>query len=87
MDIKNTLDLIDVIQDILVAYKASMADGKLDWKDLLNPETRELVPSIHEALKDGSLIPAELSDLDSAEVALIYEKLRGLTFEMLKTFL
>lgn len=72
MDIKATMEVIQLLKDVGAAIVAAKADGSIDWRDALNKETRALIPDLQAAIKDGHLIPAELADLDGEESKQVY---------------
>lgn len=84
-DIKNTKEILQALRDIQTAYKVAKVDG-VNWQDLLNPETRALIPSLREAGKDGKLALKELQDLDAAEALEIYELLSEIVVEAISIF-
>lgn len=86
MDIKNTMEALQLVRDGLVAYKVAKEDG-VSWLDLLKPEVRALIPGLQEALKDGKLIPKELAELDPAEAMALYEKLSEIVIEAIGLFM
>lgn len=75
--IKETIELLDLVEQSGVAAKAAMADGKIDWRDALNKETRDLLPKLQAAVAGGNLVPLELKDIDGAEAQALYTKLVG----------
>lgn len=85
MDIKNTKEILKAVRDMQVAYKTAQIDG-VDWKDLLNPETRALIPTLRDAVKDGQLALKELQDLDAAEALEVYELLSEIVVESISLF-
>lgn len=71
--IKETEDLIKLIKVTGEVIQAAKADGSIDWKDLtkLGPE----ISAIKEAVVGGPSIPAELAELDSAEINTLFTEL------------
>ena len=70
--IKETMDLIDAIDALVVAYDVANDDGKLDWTDL--PKLAPVFVKFYDALKGMSEIPVELKDLDAEEAQIIAQK-------------
>lgn len=73
--IAETSDVLDALTAMAVAYKKAKEDDIVNWKDLLNKETRDLIPAVKNAIQDANLIPAELTNLSGEEAAELYQKL------------
>lgn len=56
---KETMEVIVFVDDVAAALKAAKADGVIDWRDALRPETRAMIPAMLNAARGGELIPAE----------------------------
>lgn len=71
--IKELLEWIEALRQGKLAYKAAMADGKVDLLDItiLPP----LVAKLFAAFQGSEKIAEEFKDLDSEELALIGQKL------------
>jgi hypothetical protein len=67
--IKETMELIDLVQTSVDVYKSANADGKLNYADFtkLGP----MFPALKSGLGDAKEIPAELKDLDKEEMAIV----------------
>lgn len=66
MDVKGSLELLDVLGTLAVDYKAAMADGQFSLFDL--PKFADLYPKIRTFSADAKLIPSELKNLDAEAV-------------------
>lgn len=66
MDIKNTLEVLEMARVAGVTASEIMADGKLGLSDL--PKLAKLWAPAKAALEGVNLIASECSDLDGAEV-------------------
>lgn len=75
LGITNVLEDLDAVKQVGLAYKAAKANGTIDWKDALNKETRDLIPKLQAAAKDGGMVLAELKDMDPAEAEKVYAAL------------
>jgi len=73
-DIKNTLELIDLVTSIAKTIKDANADGTVDVNDLTL--LIGLFPTLGPAISGITDIPAELQDLDEAEVTRISESVK-----------
>lgn len=73
--LKETLELLDCLKDVGVIVASISKDGKFNSSDL--PELMkviDLVGKAVEAIKGVSEVPAEIKDLDAAEIAQIGAK-------------
>lgn len=73
MDIKNTLEAIELAATLAKTIDAARADGKVDLNDL--GLLMGIMPKLGPALDDITQIPAEIRDLDADELNLIREKI------------
>jgi hypothetical protein len=87
MEIKNTVELLQLLKACVKAYKSAAADGIVDWRDALKPEVRALIPAAQAAISDGGLIAAELKEIDGAEAQKLYEELASVAVELLEFLL
>lgn len=85
--IKNTLEILQLLKACVKAYKASAADGVVDWRDALRPEIRALIPAAQAAITDGKLISEEFKDIDNAEAQRLYEEMAVIAVELLEFLL
>lgn len=70
--IKETLDLLKMLEEFLDTYEKAAADGKLDLDDL-QYATGAIVAAV-EAIKGAENIPLELKELDAVEATQIFQK-------------
>lgn len=70
--IKETLDLLNMLDEFLTTYEKAKADGKLDLDDL-QYATGAIVAAV-EAIKGAENIPTELKELDALEATQIFQK-------------
>jgi hypothetical protein len=87
MEIKETLEVVLFLENMAEAIDKAKADGKVDWQDLLNKETRELVPSLFAAIKDSEQVKAEIQDLTKEETSELVERLVFVAFKLAKNFM
>lgn len=66
MDIKNTLEVITLGASMGKAFAGAKDDGKIGIEDL--GQLIQIIPALGPALADISQVPAELKDIDSAEL-------------------
>lgn len=69
--IKETMDVVALIETTAVEITAAKADGHIDWRDA--PKVAPVLVALKTALDGGNLIPEELKDLDSGEVQTLLE--------------
>lgn len=69
--VKETLDVLALVDAVAAAVKAALEDHKIDFRDALRAETRAVLPAAQEAVAGAQSIPLELADLDASEVAQI----------------
>lgn len=74
--IKEILDVLALAEKTCDGVIASCADGRLDWRDAAH--AFEPLKAAVEAVRGHDKIPAELADLDSAEITRIVERSLGL---------
>lgn len=65
-DIKDTKELVTLVAVLAKAFKDAQADGRIDATDIA--VLIQVIPSLTPALENITNIPAELKDLDAAEV-------------------
>jgi len=77
MDLKETLELLNALQNLADEVKADSEDGKLTILEILGnyPDILEVI----EEGKDYQTVIAELKDLDQAEILTLVEKLIALS--------
>ena len=68
LGIKETSDLFLLLKECAEAIVAAKADGKVDFRDALSQETRDLIPAAIAMVKGSESIALELKDLDQAEI-------------------
>lgn len=76
MDIHNLMEVLQSVEDLAIAAKQVLKDGKVDLADL--PIALALLPKVAAlaAAVDGvSDIPAEVKDMDAAEIQAAVAKL------------
>lgn len=66
MDIKEALEVLEFAKDLAVEVKAILADGRVTIFDI--PQLAKLWSPLKDALQNINLVPAEMKDLDAAEV-------------------
>lgn len=65
MDVKNTLEVLDLVRVTGVQAAEMLKDGKINIFDL--PKLAALVNPARKALQDAQLVAAEVADIDSEE--------------------
>jgi len=80
--IKETLEVVALVDKTADLVMAAKADGSIDWRDLpkLGPE----VAALKDALAGAQGIAAELADLDKDEVIKLYEASAAAVFKLAK---
>lgn len=73
--IKETSEVLTFIGSAAAAIAKAKVDGVIDWKDLLNAETRAMIPAMLAAANDGNLISAEMKNLSPEEINVLLDKL------------
>lgn len=84
--IEETKEVLALLPVLIAAYKKAAEDGIADWKDLLNEETRAVLPSLYQAYEGSNLVLAELKDLDSEEAGEIYALLSKVVMDAFGLF-
>jgi hypothetical protein len=80
--IKETMDVLDLIQVGVKVGKEVTADGKLNLFDL--PKLTPLVPAAQKAYSGRGEIPKEVKDLDVEEVEQLAAKALAIAAEFMK---
>lgn len=70
--ISNTLEVIKLLEDVVVSYKAASSGN---WLELLKPESLVLLQDIRDALKDGDQVPEELLHMNAEDAGKLYQRL------------
>ena len=80
--IKETMELLTLLEVTAEVYSAAKADGSIDYKDLvkLGPE----ITALKNAVQDSNLILAELKDLDKDELSSLCPALIGAVLGLVK---
>lgn len=71
--IKETLELLDLVEQLGKVLQSAKEDGKLNWMDL--PKFAPLIVAGKRAVDGGKFIAAEIKDLDANEVGELTSKL------------
>jgi len=80
--IKETMDLLALVEAAADTYEQAKADGKIDLDDI--QYTTTLLMAAVEAFKGSDQIMAELKDIDAAEAAALFTKLFSVVQRLLK---
>lgn len=72
-DIKNTLEVVDLVIAVVDVGIEAEKDGKIDVKDL--PLLMTLIPKLGPAFDDVDQIPKEFKDLDAGEADALVERI------------
>jgi len=72
-DIKNILEVFDMLDALAHAIKLAKADGKVNWLDI--PKFARVLPSARTALQNSELIIPELVDLNEDEAKIVLDRL------------
>jgi hypothetical protein len=67
--IKDSVELLVLFRDGVKVLKASMTDGKIDWKDI--PKVWALKDKATAAVQGLKLVAVEAKDYDAAEVSVL----------------
>ena len=83
--IKETMDLVNLLDVTADVYAAAKADGSIDYKDLvkLGPE----IAALRAAVDGANLIAEELKDLDKEELSALCPVLLAAIFKLVKSIL
>lgn len=76
MNIKETMDLLQVLEVIARCYVQAKADGSINWLDL--PKFMPALGALAEAFSGIEKLEGEMKDLDMSELLLIGQKLRDI---------
>ena len=82
MNVKETMDLLNVLECLARCYSEAKADGSVNWFDL--PKFRPLLHAMATAFDGLELVESEVRDLDMAELLAIGAKLQEIA-AILKT--
>ena len=74
MNLKETMELLNVLECVAQCYVAAKADGAINWLDL--PKLRPVLHAMGEAFDGLEKVEAEVRDLDMAELLAIAGKLQ-----------
>lgn len=74
MNIKETMDLLDVLKCVAECYAEARADGSVNWFDL--PKFRPVLLAMGPALDGLEKVEGEVRDLDMTELLAIAAKLQ-----------
>lgn len=72
-DIKNILEVFDMMDELAKAIKSSKADGYVNWLDI--PKFARVLPAARAALQNSELIVPELMDLSETEAQIVMDRL------------
>lgn len=81
MDIKETLEVIDVLDVTAKAIKEAKADGDVDWKD--SPKFVKVIPAAVKAINGADKIKLELKDLDDGETQVLFDRIMAASTALL----
>jgi hypothetical protein len=82
LGIKETMDVLVMLDAWIDAYEKAKADGKIDLDDIQH-SVSAIVAAV-EAFKDADQIPAELKDLDSMEATQLFSSAFTLIQRLIK---
>lgn len=73
MDVKNTVEVLDAVTNMMIRVKAAMADGKISVIEAVQLTISEF-PALYAAVSGADKIPSEIGDIDVMEAKLLAEK-------------
>lgn len=82
--IQNTLEVLDLAKATATVVAAAKRDGAINVWDA--PLLLQLIGPLNTAVKGGEALPAELSDLDTAEATAIAQKGLEVAYAWLAVF-
>jgi hypothetical protein len=74
LNIKETMDLLDVLKCVAECYAEARSDGSVSWFDL--PKFRPVLFAMGQALDGLEKVEGEVRDLDMSELLAIAAKLQ-----------
>jgi hypothetical protein len=71
--IKETMELLSLLEEVGVALQKAKEDGKVNWMDL--PKFAPVVAAGKNAIEGSHMVAAELKDLSSEEISSLINKM------------